>query len=60
MTNEDRKEIMHLLNELKKELRAEIWEASNRNHDDKNGIKSDVSDNTEAILELSELIPQEV
>ena len=56
LDNKDRAEIMAMLAEAKKELRKEIWDASNRNHDDKNCIKTDVSDNTDAIMELAEIV----
>lgn len=56
LDNRDRAEIMKMLAEVKKELRKEIWDASNRNHSDKAGMKNDTADNTDAILELAELL----
>lgn len=56
LSSEDRAEVMKMVAEAKEELRKEIWDASNRNHDDKNGIKTDVADNTDAIIELAEIV----
>lgn len=56
MTKSDKAEIMKMLADVKKELRKEIWDASNRDHEDKQDIKTDVSDNTDAIMELAEII----
>lgn len=56
LDNRDIAEIKKMLAELKAELRKEMWDASNRNHEDKDGIKIDVADNTDAIIELAELI----
>ena len=56
MDNQTRAEVMKLIADAKRELRKEIWDALNRNHDDKAGIKTDVTDNTDAIIELAEIV----
>jgi len=40
LSKQDRAEVMKLLADVKKELRKEIWDASNRNHEDKIQMKS--------------------
>lgn len=56
MDNQLRAEVMELIANAKAELRSEFNDASNRNFEDKGGIKSDVADNTDAIIELAGMI----
>ena len=56
LSKEDRKEIMKMLADVKKELRSEFSHESNSNYEDKASIRTDVADNTDAIIELAELL----
>lgn len=56
LSNEDRAEVMKMIAEAKEEMRREVWDASNRNHEDKGEMKQNTADNTDAILELADII----
>jgi len=56
MTNDDRYEVMKMIKQAKDELRREFWDESNKNWADKAETKENVNDNTDAILELAEIV----
>ena len=39
LSNEDRAEVMKMIAEAKEEIRREVWDASSRNHEDKQNMK---------------------
>ena len=43
LSNDDRAAIMQMIAEAKQELRHEIWDASNRNHSEKQSMKNDTA-----------------
>lgn len=45
-----------MIADAKRELRAELYDALERNFADKTNVKTDVADNTDAIIELAELV----
>jgi len=56
LSKNDVAEISKMINEAKKDLRNEFRNNSNTHSTTEVETKSDVNDNTEAILELSEII----
>lgn len=56
MTNKDKAEVMKLIADAKRELRAEFNDFSNRNFEDKQTLANNILDNMDAILELGDIV----
>ena len=56
LSPKDRQEIMMMIANAKMELRNELWDDSNKHSDQSNFTRQDVSDVTDAVLELGDII----
>lgn len=56
LDNHDKNEIMKMMKQLKEELRAEFNANSNTHSNTENVTNVNVDDNTNAILELAEIV----